>query len=1243
MKRVGVQSMKEQFTSRWSVSTAALWMGAVLALGIPAQAFAEELWNAITTPLFRNFTQDTGVPSAANLRVFEQDAAGYMWIGSESGLSRWDGYRFKTYNVDPRLPNALPSDNVRSLHTDRRGRLWIGMRVGGLARFDPSQDRFIRYGAQAGLLHATVNAIADDGRDGLWIGGDHGLNRLDVKTGKVALTAFRDVKVYALLRDSRRDLWIATGKGLFRRSESSGVFQPVALHSPAKDPVVPGSLFEDSQHRVWIGTRHDGGYVLAPGESVPVPIKETDAGPSRLSSLTVVAIGEAAPGQIWLGTETRGIVVVHGADLSTQRIQRDITVASSLSDDSISFLLRDRSGLMWVATNRGISLHDPQAAVKTAFGASARPRGLTDPDVHSVAVMPDGRVWLGLGAKGVDIIDPKRGRVGQLRPGPARPAKALPIAYVDAIALAPGGAVYLAGPGTLYRSDLSAKSVTRVALPLAGDGQIRALLVQDDNLWVAYDGLLRYRLGPQGQPIGEPQHINRGLSNPHVTALAPGADGTLWVGTDRGLNRVDRNMRVLETVLPSSDAGGLSEGDISTLLIDRLGRLWAGSQAGGGINILLGRDSQGRMRFRHLGVEDGLPNGNVDQLLVAPDGDVWASTDGGLARIDPKTFAITALRNKDGVYLGTFWTNSGAVTRDGDLVFGGVGGISIVRPDAVKPWRFQAPIVVTQAEVGGRLLTSDVAGAAVGGKPLRVDAAARSLQVEFAALDYSWPEYNLYEHKLVGYDKDWITTGADHRAAVYANLPPGSYRLRLRGSNRDGIWTEASLDIPIEVLPAWYQTLLFRIAALLAAAGGVVALVRWRTSALHRTKDELGRQVEERTAQLREQTDLALAANQAKSKFLAMMSHELRTPMNGVLGMAQAMKRSVLSHSQASQVDMILNSGKSLMSILNDILDISKIEAGKLELESATFDLLEMGRTVYDLWANVAASKGVKLSYEAEPGASLWVTGDPVRVRQILLNLVSNALKFTADGEVRMEIDQDPGGVRIRVSDTGIGISEDQQAKLFQSFTQADASTSRRFGGTGLGLSICKQLSELMGGDIALQSQEGVGSMFTVSLPLPPADAATETATDDEETSHLAGLRFLVVDDHPINLAVATAILGSVGCDVTTAGDGMEALDALRTGAFDGVLMDMQMPRMSGAEALAEIRGGRAGRPDIPVIALTADAMSGADERLMNLGFDAVQLKPIDPTLLFRAIGASVKVGAKPALKSTNGTASVGV
>ncbi|RYF99736.1 MAG: response regulator, partial [Caulobacteraceae bacterium] len=320
----------------------------------------------------------------------------------------------------------------------------------------------------------------------------------------------------------------------------------------------------------------------------------------------------------------------------------------------------------------------------------------------------------------------------------------------------------------------------------------------------------------------------------------------------------------------------------------------------------------------------------------------------------------------------------------------------------------------------------------------------------------------------------------------------------------------------------------------------------------------------------------ALDASRSKSAFLAMMSHELRTPMNGVLGMAHALAATKLTPQQAGYLDMIVQSGDGLMAVLNDILDLSKIEAGKLELEAVSFDVDKLGRQIFLMWSETARLKGLELVLEIDPATPAWLAGDPVRVRQILLNLISNALKFTEQGEVTVRIAPlAPRGIEILVTDTGIGMRQDQQDKLFQAFSQAEASTTRRFGGTGLGLSICRQLAEMMDGDISVTSEPGAGTTFRVALPLPAGQAPAEAEIQNEIVS-LEGREILVVDDNKVNQAVAKAILEAAGAVVTLADDGLDGLEKLRAGNFGVVLMDVHMPRMDGIEALGRIRAGEA-------------------------------------------------------------------
>lgn len=367
----------------------------------------------------------------------------------------------------------------------------------------------------------------------------------------------------------------------------------------------------------------------------------------------------------------------------------------------------------------------------------------------------------------------------------------------------------------------------------------------------------------------------------------------------------------------------------------------------------------------------------------------------------------------------------------------------------------------------------------------------------------------------------------------------------------------------------------------------------------------------------------AQTANEAKSTFLAMMSHELRTPLNGVLGMAQMLTLTKLDERQRQCVEVISSSGSALLLLLNDILDLSKVEAGKLRIEAVSFELRPLIEGAAALWAPAAAEKGVELRVELPASAPEWVTGDPTRLRQVLTNLLSNAIKFTDQGFVTLSATYDAQELAFEVTDSGIGISPDAIGALFQDFSQAEAATSRKFGGTGLGLSISRKLCRMMGGDLFVRSTEGEGSTFYGSVSLPEASPAEQSARTYDDA--LPPLRILAVDDNATNRTVVRTLLEALGAEVTLADNGAEALEALRSEAFDLVLMDVNMPVMGGVEALKAIRQGAAGRKDIPVIALTADAMAGHRDQYMADGFDEHLGKPIQIDELMSAIGRALE------------------
>ena len=403
---------------------------------------------------------------------------------------------------------------------------------------------------------------------------------------------------------------------------------------------------------------------------------------------------------------------------------------------------------------------------------------------------------------------------------------------------------------------------------------------------------------------------------------------------------------------------------------------------------------------------------------------------------------------------------------------------------------------------------------------------------------------------------------------------------------------------------------------------------------------------QQRTLDLIRETQMkAVAASQAKTDFLAAMSHELRTPMNAVLGAAELLGRTDMNEEQRGHLEILADGGKILMHVLNDVLDLAKIEAGKLLIDPVTADLHDLVRRCAAVWESRAGDKGLDLELIISPQAPRYVVIDALRIGQIVFNLVSNSLKFTETGRVTLRLDVEEVSaertlLRLQVSDTGIGMSADTLSRLFSAFQQADGSISRRFGGAGLGLSISKKLAEMMGGTISAESAEGEGSTFTLSLPV---QVATHHEVDAPQPAEMTdelrpGLRILVAEDNPSNQRIIDYFLRPIGADVTIVGDGQQALEALSISPFDLVLMDMQMPVMDGLEATRRLRASGGVNARIPVLALTANVMEAQRQACFDAGMTGHIAKPIDARLLLTSVFNAFDSSERPRLTGVAAT-----
>ncbi len=888
---------------------------------------------------------------------------------------------------------------------------------------------------------------------------------------------------------------------------------------------------------------------------------------------------------------------------------------------------------MFIASNSAITRYDPRdRAFATLLGGEAPTATLGERTPVSVLENTDGRIWLGYISHGVDLIDAVAGSIFHAGNIPG-----LPKVPVRQLTRGTNGAVLLATDAGLFRSDANARHAHQLPQPgRDNDARVADMVRDGQRLWVAgQDGVWRYRLGSDDVPSADLTVAADQLTDRRVEVMTLDPRGRLWIGTDNGLNLYDPLTQHVQRFVPGPSDATTPRGFISNVTIDSAGRVWVAT-FGRGLSVADPTPPGQAYRFRHIGVADGLPNTNVDRILEDRRGYIWVSTDAGLARIDPRTLQIRAFQLSEGVPIASFFYNAGVRTRRDELLFAGRGGLVVVRPELLKPVHTHAPLVVTEVRVHGHVLAGNPFLGEAQNAPLHIRPGDGGFEIAFAALDYGAPERVQYAYRLAGAGRPWIEADATRRVASFSNLAPGSYHLEIRAIDPSGAWPQQILRLPITVEPSLTQTIWFHILEVLLSVALVLLIIRWRTAQLHDRRCELEALVADRTRVLQTQTAELIEARaraeglaQAKSDFLANMSHEIRTPLNGVVAVADLLSRSDLPEKARGMAEIIRASGDTLQRLLSDILDVSRIESGKITIEAAPFHLGAMLRSVAGLSQLKCDEKGVRLTIEIEPAIDSMVTGDMVRVRQVVTNLLSNAVKFTERGEVRLVASRTAEGrAHFLVADTGVGFSMGEKAKVLGRFEQADSSITRRFGGTGLGLSICCDLAALMNGTLDCDGELGVGARFWMELPLEPAAEVDDASTNPEpiKSEQQQRLRVLLADDHPTNRKVVQLMLDEDLADLTSVEDGQQALDAFQVGEFDLILMDMQMPVMDGLTAIVKIRERERSTNSrrTPVIMLTANALPEHLASAASAGADLHLSKPFTAAALFQAIDTAL-------------------
>ncbi|KQQ30955.1 hypothetical protein ASF61_17105 [Duganella sp. Leaf126] len=1352
---------------------------AVLLAGLaaaPVRAAPDpDRWHTLAPVVFEHLSPaERDFPGPVVMSVV-QDSDGFIWLGAQTGLGRWDGYRMRNFYFDANDPHALPGDFIQTLHVDRQGRLWVGTSTDGLAWYDKQHERFERVAVGA-LSSPSIHALASDDQGGLWVGTLAGLDYVDA-AGVVrhhprpaAAGDQRVNQIRSLLRTDDGVLWIGSDAGLARRMPDGRIDDIAGVG----DAVL--ALTAGPQGGVVFGTFHSGvGFAGQDAATAGARLLAL-ADPGRRQAM-VLSLVATAPGQWWAATYGDGVI-----EFDTSGIRRRIThrpaVAVSLASDRVAALWRDRSGLVWVANERGVDTHDPRnRTFSTIFD------GVGLPEISASAFMNDssGRLWVALADQGIDLIAADGSRRAGLRPDPAQPATALPGSLVLAMTEAEPNEAWIGTLGGLYHTSGLGSRVRQVPLPYQEPlPRIGSILRRDGELWLGTpNGLLRY--DPRAATVTayhQGPAASGALTDSRITALLAAPEGKLWVGTRNGLNLLDpATGRAEQIAVAPARSDGLPAGLINALAYDGRGRLWVASNSGG-IAILDGRTADGTPRFLRLALGNSLPGRVASFLRRDASGQMWASGGNGIARIDPETLRVALFGRAEGLVFQAYFGGAGAGTAQGETVFGTSGGYVVAQQAPVQRWTYQPQLAVSSVELDYRQVAAAPLLAA-GSRGLEIPAGTRNVNIELASLDYSASSRNRYGFRLEGYDQDWVEADASHRVATYANVAPGTYRLHLRGSNREGVWSPHELTMTLHFLPAWYQTWWARTGAALGIVLLGWGLYRWRIRQLESAKIQLQHEVRAHTRHLarvyaivksiNDQLDVdallqtilresstigvvsgacalirapgaeqlqvqaswqrgpvaagaamslaearallvdgaetvmagmylsqggtvlalrigsceqvqgflvfaqqqpfaaadldmfkalrepfisafqkadairaieqaradAEASTRAKSHFLANISHEIRTPMNAILGFAGLGAQLDLAAKPRDYFHKINRAGKNLLGIIDDVLDFSKIESGKLTLESVPFDLADVLEQVADLFSWRAAEKGLELVVWAAPDVPRRLAGDPLRLGQVLINLVGNALKFTARGEIALQVTRDAGAaadrLRFSVTDSGVGISAEQQQALFHAFSQADSSTTRLYGGTGLGLAISQQLVRAMGGVIGVESTPARGSRFDFAIALPglPAHDGDPPAL----LAALAGTRVLVVDDSAMVRTMFDQQLRDAGLLVTTAASADAAAEEMATLAapVDVVVLDWDLPATEGGAMVQRLRQAR-GAPAIVVMSAEY-GREAAMRSAGQLGIEHFLAKPVSRLRMLRTLAQALGLAATaPAL-----------
>ncbi|BDU20265.1 hybrid sensor histidine kinase/response regulator [Dyella sp. GSA-30] len=1155
------------------------------------------------TPQFRHFDKADGLAGSA-INTVAQDATGYMWFGGSAGLTRYDGVDFATFRHQHSDASTLASDEVTRLAPMSDGRLWVATANSGVDRYDPRHHRFEHW------RHSDdPGSLSDD-------------------------------SVLALALAPDESLWVGTKAGLDRLLPDGSRFEHIAFpHGDQPDDRTVSALMAQPDGTLWIGTRSGKLLKRTPRESwqsIDVPYESSDS--NEIHRI------QGDQGDIRISTR-QGLFLVGSDDQARPAFSHTQLPASFYVFGSA----RDWKGRLWLATIHGLVMEDERSRIHRFHAKPTVIAGLPFEWVLSVTSDREGGLWFTSYEGGVAYLPPGWEGFSRYTHIPDDPSS-LPDNPPSVVAPSADGKLWVGSYGRIDKFDPTTGKTERVI----GDLQHNVIHIIDsgDALWFTVRGeLRRFKDGKVEQIDPERRWITR----PEL--LARGDDGTIFLTVARhGVVRIDPDSKKISAVPMAPDIQNV---DLQPgLLAVHGGRLWYGNHEGllrwslhqdrmnwvpgverGKPVTALTFDGQGfwlarvgrLQRYRwdgdratslvNLTAQDGWRDSAITDLDVDSSNVLWIFSESGLWSFDAQNGALQRFGAKTGLMEGTVGPGAVnvAVTQNTEPLYVPTRrGVIGFRPGhAAHLPASPPPLIFTQLHVEGSRGQRDLIPENGGATIQWFD---RALHVQARMLSYVDAGGIRYRFRLSDFDDEWVDTGK-HGSRDISGLAPGMYRLDAAAFDASGAFLQqASIWLHVELPPwgRWWAWCSYLVLAL-SMAWVVFRVLQQRAAERHEILFSEQRRV------------LAEQSNAAKTQFLATLGHEIRTPMTGVLGMAELLLHTPLTPLQNEYAKAMRRSGALLLKLVNDALDLARIETGRLELESVPFDVEDLIDDVVQLERPQAEKKGLTFEIEVIGSMPSHVLGDAVRIKQILLNLINNALKFTEAGKVVLRVERVDDGLAFTVIDTGPGVPPESQERIFERFEQG-LSPERR-NGSGLGLAICRELVASMGGTLSLQSSTVMGSRFQVHLPLPEADKAASSSSSDKPTADSSALRLLLVEDDLIVAAVVRGLLEHQGHTVRHVLNGLAVLVELEQERYDAILLDLDLPGLSGFEIARMVRKREGAGPHIPMIAVTARSAADDEQRVRLAGMDGFLRKPLSGRELNKMLAEVVE--RKSAMLST--------